>query len=234
MTTLTGPVAPAAPRTRADTRRFRRYAAAALLPVPATLIATGNLWVPGYGADSTALTLDAVAADPGAYRLSRWIGLVLVLTLVPAFLAASRLARLQRPRLALAAAAVNTIAYLAVATGLGSAEALADVAVSTDADRAVVVPYLDALFSDPVVGVSTGLFVLGHVVGAVLLGLALWQSIPRWAALAMAVSQPLHLVAFVVLQNRYADAAAWGLTALALTVCAVHVLRTPDEAWDAA
>ncbi len=36
----------------------------------------------------------------------------------------------------------------------------------------------------------------------------------------------------MILQNRYLDAASWGLTALALTVCAVVVLRTPDDEGD--
>ncbi len=46
------------------------------------------------------------------------------------------------------------------------------------------------------------------------------------------MSQPLHFVAFVILQNRYLDTLSWGLTALGLAVCAVVVLRTPDDEWD--
>jgi hypothetical protein len=39
-------------------------------------------------------------------------------------------------------------------------------------------------------------------------------------------------VAFVILQNRYLDTAARGLTALGLAACAAVVLRTPDDEWD--
>jgi hypothetical protein len=54
---------------------------------------------------------------------------------------------------------------------------------------------------------------------------------PAWAALAVIVSQPLHL-AFVILGNQPLDAAAWALTALGFTVAARRVLRTPNDAWD--
>ena len=41
---------------------------------------------------------------------------------------------------------------------------------------------------------------------------------PRWAAIAVVVSQPLHFVAAVVLSSHVLDAVAWGLTALGFAV----------------
>jgi hypothetical protein len=76
------------------------------------------------------------------------------------------------------------------------------------------------------------LFVLGHIVGMVLLGSALWGLIPRWAAVAIMVSQPLHFVAFVILGSQPLDALAWGLTAVGFAACALVVARTPDDEWD--
>lgn len=79
---------------------------------------------------------------------------------------------------------------------------------------------------------SIGLFVIGHVLGAVLMGWALRGSVPTWGWIALAVSQPAHFVCFVILQNQVLDAMAWGLTAIGLAVCAAVVLRTPDDDWD--
>jgi hypothetical protein len=223
--------APPTRRTR-DARRFRRLAAAAILPVPALAIATQPLYRPAYGELDTAAALEAVAASPGAQALFVWTGALALLTLVPAVLAAARLARRQRPVLATWAAGVNLAAYLGAALGFGSFDLANEVAARPDFERATMVAYIDAFAAHGVFGLGIGLFVLGHIAGAVLLGLALWGIVPRWASVALTISQPLHFVAFVILQNRYLDAVTWGLTALGLIACAVVVLRTPDDEWD--
>jgi hypothetical protein len=50
--------------------------------------------------------------------------------------------------------------------------------------------------------------------------------------LAMILSQPGHVVAFVVFQNVVLDSVAWGLMALCFVMAAIAVLRTPDDEWD--
>lgn len=223
------------PRTRGparDGRTLRRVAAALIMPLPALAIATQPLYRPGYDTIETDAVIDAVAANPGAQTLFVWTGALAMLTLVPAFLAAARLARRRRPLLATWAAGVNLVAYLGTGLGFGALDLATEVAAGPGLDRSTMVAFIDGYATHGVFNLGVGLFVIGHIVGAVLLGLALRGTVPRWAAIAMIVSQPLHFVAFVVLQNRYLDAASWGLTALALTVCAVAVLRTPDDEWD--
>lgn len=73
---------------------------------------------------------------------------------------------------------------------------------------------------------------LGHIVGAILMALAMRGSIPTIGWIAMILSQPGHVVAFVVLQSTVADALAWDLMACAFALCAVAVLRTPNREWD--
>ena len=77
------------------------------------------------------------------------------------------------------------------------------------------------------------MFVVGHIVGSVLLGLAFWRSgvVHRGWAVAMVVSQPLHLLAALT-ANHPLDLLGWGLTALAMGAAAVALLRTPDDHWD--
>lgn len=68
-----------------------------------------------------------------------------------------------------------------------------------------------------------------------LLGAALWRSgavAPGVAAVVIA-SQPIHLVAAVILPGVALDVlAGWGLTAVGYALVSVAVLRTPDAEWD--
>lgn len=88
----------------------------------------------------------------------------------------------------------------------------------------------------PATDVSAGVFVIGHVLGTVLLGLALWRSgmVPRWVAMATVAAQPLHFVAAVVVGSPTLDLLAWGLNAVAFAACSVAMLRLPDDEWDLA
>jgi hypothetical protein len=223
---------PASTARRRDVRTFRRVAAAIIMPVPALAIASQPLYRPAYAEIETPAVLDAVASRPGAQQAFLWTGALALLTLVPAFLAAARLARRRRPVLAMCAAAVNTAAYLGAGLGFGSLDMLHEVAARPGQDRASLTAYLDAVTTHGVFNLGIGLFVIGHIVGAVLLGAALWDTVPRWASILLMASQPVHFIAFVVLQNRYLDALSWGLTALGLVACAVVVLRTPNDDWD--
>ena len=222
--------APAAPR---DVRRARRLLAAALLPVPAVAVAVlRGIW-PAFSAPDTAAALTAIARHPAAEEAVIWLGTVMALTMVPAVLAAARLARRRRPTLAMIAAGVNLIAYLG-AVPLYSGDLMAQVAARPEYDQARLVPYLDAVASHPASSVGAGAFVAGHIVGMILLGAALWRIIPRWASIALIVSQPLHFVAYVVLGLQPLDGFAWALTAAGFVACALAVLRTRDGDWDLA
>jgi hypothetical protein len=80
------------------------------------------------------------------------------------------------------------------------------------------------------VGLATGVFVLGHILSLVLLGVALWRghAIPAWAAVMLACSQLLHLVFAVFAPNHVLDGCSWGLTAVAFAAAAAAILREPD------
>jgi hypothetical protein len=216
-----------------DVRHARRLFAAALLPVPAVAVAVLRSVWPAFSATDTAGSLAAIAKHPTAQEVVLWAGMIMTLTMVPAVLAAVRLARRQRPALAMIAAGVNLIAYLG-ATPLFASDLTAQVAARPEYDRAQLVPFLDAVNAHPVSGIGFGAFVPGHIVGMILLGAALWRIIPRWASVALIVSQPLHFVAFVILGVQPLDGFAWALTAAGFVGCALTILRTPDAEWDLA
>jgi multisubunit Na+/H+ antiporter MnhB subunit len=69
----------------------------------------------------------------------------------------------------------------------------------------------------------------------VLLGIALLRAraVPRWVAIALMVSQPMHLVSAVILPSRLLDVTlGWGLTTIAFAAVAVTILRTRNDDWD--
>jgi hypothetical protein len=83
----------------------------------------------------------------------------------------------------------------------------------------------------PSSGIAEGLFVVGHVLGTVLLGVAMWRSraVPRWAAAMTLVSQPLHLFAAVVLVSHALDLGAWSLNAVGFAAAAAAYVRIPYD-----
>lgn len=86
----------------------------------------------------------------------------------------------------------------------------------------------------PTSAIAAGIFVIGHVIGTILLGIALWcsRTVPRAVAAATAVSQPLHFMAAVILGLPWLDLAAWGLNAIGFAAVSLAVLRVADDMWD--
>ncbi len=82
-------------------------------------------------------------------------------------------------------------------------------------------------------GIPTTIFVIGHIVGTVLLGIIIFQAklAPPWAAAMLTASQPLHFIA-ILTGLPCLDMTAWGMTAMGMVFLAARVLRTPNEQWD--
>jgi hypothetical protein len=77
-------------------------------------------------------------------------------------------------------------------------------------------------------------FVLGHVIGTILLGAAMWRSrvVARWAAVAVMVSQPVHIVAAVIIPNHTLDMFGWGLQAAGFAAAGWAILKLRNDDWD--
>lgn len=218
-------------RPRRDLRRLWRYLSAAILPLPATAVAFGRLFLTDDS--DTRKALDLIAADPSRATTFARLGFVAILTMVPAFLAAGALARRRRPTLTTIAVIVNCVAYLG-GWGLAALDNMYVAAARLPVEqRDGAAALIDAMWSTGLPGVSVLLMVIGHVLGAILMGLALRGSIPALGWGAMIASQPAHVIAFVFFSGiLLADALAWGLMSLGFVLCARAILRTPDEAWD--
>ena len=61
-------------------------------------------------------------------------------------------------------------------------------------------------------GGRSRLFVVGHVLGTILLGVGMlrWRVVPVWAAVATIVAQPIHFVAAVIVSSQTLDLASGG------------------------
>jgi hypothetical protein len=220
---------PRARRVR-DVRSFQRYAAAIILPIPPTCVAIGRL----FQTDDfdTRRTLDLIAANPDRQFTFALLGFIGLLTVVPAFLAAAGLSRRRRPVLTTIALTVNLVGYLG-AFAMAAIDNLYLIGALLPADqRDVAAIMIDKMWSSGIPGVSTNLFVLGHVLGAILMGLALRGSIATIGWLAMLLTTPMHVLAFVVLQMPALDLAAWLVMTLAFVCCAVKIIKIPNDDWD--
>ena len=213
-----------------DVRRFSRYAAAAVMLVPATSVAVGRLFQTDDS--DTRAALDLIAQNPDRQFTFALLGYIGLLTVVPAFLGAARLARRRRPVLTTVAITVNLAAYLG-SFAMGAIDSLYLVGAQLPPEqRDAAAAVIDQMWSAGLAGFSTTLFVLGHIVGAILMGLALRGSIPTLGWLAMLSTTPVHVLAFVVLQLPALDLAAWLLMTVSFAFCAVRIIRTPDDEWD--
>jgi hypothetical protein len=145
--------------------------------------------------------------------------------MVPAVLAAVWLAWRRAAGLALAAAVFSLVGWIAV-VALASQDALLAQAGHPEFARAQAVALTKAWSDGGVVSTYATMFVIGHVVGTVLLGAALWRAraIPRWAAAFVAVSMPLHLVAFLT-NVKALDLAAETTLLIGFAACAVQILH---------
>jgi hypothetical protein len=210
--------------TRGRSIPLSTWAVALLLPAGPAALAVLRLILPYYTAGNTSDMVAAVNANPGRQSAVLWLAYVGILTLVPGLFAAAQVCRTAAPRLTAWALGLAVPGYLSLGMLVGSDHLLWS---TTDAglSRADAVAVVDAGHTS--IDVAIGVFVLGHVIGTVLLGLALLRSgrIPVWAGWAIAVSQPLHFVATVILGSPQVDFVAWSLTAVGMAFVAREVLR---------
>jgi hypothetical protein len=216
---------------RGDVRRASRLLAALVLPLGPLAVAILRFELPYFSAQTPTEVAAAVLDDEGGQSLVLWLGLIATFTLLPGVLAVGRLARRGAPKLTAAAMLLVVPGYLALTYMIGT-----DLVLWTGARAGLDAPTLAELAGTvhPASNVAVAVFVLGHVIGTVLLGLALLRSrtVPAWAAIVTAAAQPAHFVAFVILGSPTLDAAAWTANAVAFAMVGMAIVRTPDDAWD--
>ena len=205
-----------------------RRALAVLMPIGPLAIAIVRGILPYNTTDSNTVMAAKVAAHQGTETVVVWLTFIALLTLIPGVIALGLLARRHAPRLGTAGLVVS---FAAVACLFWSNVAGADT-VALGAARIGTAPgatgaLLTSIGAITAIGLGSTIFVIGHILGLLLLAVALWRGrvVPRWAALLLGVSQILHFVFAVIVPNHPLDGCAWGLTAVAFAVVAVALNR---------
>jgi len=219
------------PTIHAGTRErsgFDRTALAILMPIGPLAIAIVRGILPYFTTDSNTVMAAKVAAHQGAETAVIWLTFVAMLTLVPGVIALGMLARRGSPRLGttglvVATAAFGSLFWSTVAGSDNVALGAARIGIRPGTTGAL----LDSMGRILPIGLGSDIFVAGHIIGLVLLGIALWRGrvVPAWAALLIAISQVLHFVFAVIVPNHVLDGCAWGLTTVGFAAAALVLAR---------
>lgn len=217
-----------------DLRRVWRILTAVLIPIGPLGVLLTRAFMPYWTSDTEEAAVASMVAEPGRAEAMSWAFFVAFPALLFGALAVGYVARRGAPVLATVGAGLTFVAF-AMAGSFGSTDLLMHVMGRDGYDEATIVDVTGLMFAHPINAVGTGIFVAGHILGMVLLGVAVARArvVPWWAGAAIAVSQPFHLVSAVILPSRLMDVTlGWGLTTIGFAVVAVAVLRTPDDGWD--
>jgi hypothetical protein len=222
-----------ASETRADLRTWSRWLAAVLLPIGPAAVAILRYILPYTTADSSPDVVRLVAAHQTAQSAVVWLGFIAGLTLVPGVVYAGRVVAREAPRLAAAATILLVTGYLSLAW-LTVGDAYLLFGVRHHLSQAVLTGMYDGVH--PAATVASILFVLGHVLGTILLGVGMLRGrvVPTWAAVATIIAQPVHFVAAVIVGSHALDLVGWGLNAVGFAALSMAVLRLANDQWSPA
>lgn len=213
-----------------DIRTVSR-AAAVVSVVGGAVAVSLPLTVTGDEEAPAAQQLGDYAAHSGVALAANVLTLAVIL-MVPAMVVTARLARRQAPTLAFVGGSLAALGWLAGLMSLGMSQ-IALYQGASLSDRAAAAGFVDAINGDPVFGTLVGVFVLGHVVGMIVLGVALWRSraVPVWVAALFVAYPVLHFVGHAgPVAVDYVARVALLIAAVAI---AVRIARTPNVEWDA-
>jgi hypothetical protein len=229
-----------APRPTVGTGRDARAAwrwllAAAAAPV-AVYVAVFRFFIPYQDADPPRKIFDTLVGATRYQSLAIWVGSFVVLTGFAGILAVAWHTRRRTPVLTTISMVLAVPGFLALFAGGSYGDVLAYVTGTVpgiDHEAAYRIGY--GMESSPQSGALITIFVIGHLVGTTLLGVALWRAriAPTWLAAGLTVSQPIHL-ASVMTGIRPIDLVGWGLTAVGFGWAAWRLLKLPNDEFDLA
>jgi hypothetical protein len=216
-----------------DWRRIRRLFSGTCLAAGPALFFLGILVRPAGSDDTGNQLLAYVRGNGTAVQVSDLMLIVAVLLLVPAFVGAMHVLRNRTPLLGYLGGGLATVGFVCL-FGMITVDGVA-LEMARHGSAAGMGAVLDqAPNHDLLLWMLTMVFVAGHIVGTTLLGIALFRArfVPVWAAVAVAVSQPLHFVAHGI-DSKPLDVVAFALFAAGLATLGVRLLRMRDAEWEA-
>lgn len=215
--------------THADIRPVWRWLAAVILPIGPAAVALLRFLLPYNTADDASTIVNRIVDNLNRSSFVIWLAYVAILTLVPGVYFVGRLTRRGAPWLTGIALVLMIPGYLSL-PWTASSDVFTWSAGTAGLDPATITKVAETTHgSTDVAGL---VFVAGHLIGTVVLGIAMWRSGVggRWAAVAVAISQPLHLTA-VIISSHPLDLVGWGLQAVGFAAVGWAIVRLSNDDW---
>lgn len=216
--------------TGADVRPVSRWVAALVLPIGPAAVALLRYFLPYDTVDDVPTIVNKIVDNLDRSSLVIWFGFIAILTLVPGAYSVGRLTRRRAPWLTAIALFLVVPGYLSL-PWTASSDLFTWSAGTAGLDVGSIAKAVDVTHGS--MNLAGAFFVLGHVLGTILLGVAMWRSqiVGRWAAVAVMVSQPIHFIAAVIIPNHTLDLIGWGLQAVGFAAVGWAILRMHDDEW---
>ena len=226
--------APAGSVTGRDPRTVWRVLLAVTAPVAAVFVTVLRYLLPYDMSDGPREIFDKLVAAPGFLAAGIWLGGVVALVSFTGVMAVAWVTRRHTPVLTTVAVLLALPGFIALSAMGPYGDVVAyTVGTRADVDRETAFQLVSGMQASAQTSALLGVFVVGHLVGTVLLGLALWRArlVPSWLAVGLAVSQPIHLVS-VLTGIRELDLVGWGLTAAGFAAAGWLLLRMRNDEFD--
>lgn len=219
-----------------DLRGLWRILAAFVVLMGPLSILTIRAIMPYWSTDAPSELVAQSLAHQSTLDLMVWSGLFFSPVLLLSVAAIAYVARRGSPVLATIGGALSFIGWSMGATTVNMDYLVSQLGAS-GFDQALIVRISDALQNSGFAAVGGIIWLIGHIVGMILIGIALGRAgiIKWWAATALMVSQPFHFIAAVVIPSRLLDVTlGWGLTTLVSLMVSIAILKMDNGQWDLA
>ncbi len=217
-----------------DLRGFWRILTAVVVTAGPASILLVRAIMPYWTSDAPATLVARSLENSGTMNFILWLGLLAMPVLLGGVLGAGYVARRGAPVLAAVGAIMCFVGWCQ-----GGATVNTDYLVTqlghSGFGQAEIVRISDALQTGAVAMVAGLIWLAGHIVGMVLIGIALGRAgiVNWWVAIALIISQPIHFIAAVIIPSRLLDVTlGWGLTTLASFMVSLAILRMSNDTWD--
>ncbi|PQZ93769.1 hypothetical protein CQ018_08940 [Arthrobacter sp. MYb227] len=217
-----------------DMRTFWRVTAAAVITLGPFGILMIRAIMPYWTTDSPDAIVSQSLANQGTLDLMVWSGIVFAPMLLLSVLAISYVARRGSPLLAMLGGGLGFVGWSMGATTVNMDYLVSQLGAS-GFDHQSITDIGDALQNSTFAAVGGIIWLIGHIVGMILTGIALGRAkiLNWWVAGALMVSQPFHFIAAVVVPSRLLDVTmGWGLTTVASVFVSIALLKMSNDEWD--
>jgi hypothetical protein len=211
-----------------DLGRFRRIATGVAMIATAPVVLASVAIKPADDGVKASDVLANLSSNASAMEASLALGLVAIALLIPATLGLLRIAQQRSPVLALVGASLTLLGWVAFMGQQVLGEATLVMAASPD--RAAMATLYDQIGNSNLLTVVQLGFIVGHVLGVAILGIAVARSqvAPMWIGIVLVVSGPLHFVAHLI-NLRPLDLGAFALLVLGYGAAGVILIRMQGE-----